>query len=109
MVREKWNERKGLLMVDDVQPGSQNLFGHCLRQLPTDSKILVISRVALPGLGRQVPMELLPIEDAVTLLTHFARPIGTETFVLPDNRILRQVAQRTGGFPISIKMRRVIS
>lgn len=91
------------MVVDNVEPGSQHFFKQCLRQLPTNSKILVISRVAILELGRRVPMEPLKKADAVTLLRYFAEPIGAASCDLPDDNILLEVVDHCGGFPIAIK------
>ncbi|XP_028756295.1 disease resistance protein ADR1-like isoform X2 [Neltuma alba] len=97
-------ERKGLLVLDNVEPGSEDLVEQCWKQIPSDSKILVISRVVLPGLGSPVAMTPLGEEDAVILLRHFVRPIGTASCNLPDRRILLQVVECCGGSPMAIKM-----
>ncbi|XP_054784013.1 disease resistance protein ADR1-like [Prosopis cineraria] len=71
----------------------------------TKSKILVISKDTLQGLGIPVQMTPLREEDAIALLRHFVQPSGTTSYTfLPDNDTLLRVVQVCGCYPMAIKI-----
>ncbi|XP_054784570.1 probable disease resistance protein At5g66890 [Prosopis cineraria] len=103
-LREKGNNEAVFLVLDNFEPGFIGLVKQCMNWTSSNpkSRILVISRVDIPDLGTRETMTPLGEDDAIELLRHSAKPIGTTPFNLPEDSILRQVVRSCGGFPLAI-------
>lgn len=95
-----------LVVLDNVERVSSELVEQCRTQISSNpkSKILVISRVALTGLGTRELMTPLEEDDARTLFREIVQPSGTTSYNIPDHETFLQVVKGCGGFPIAIKL-----
>jgi LuxR family glucitol operon transcriptional activator len=75
-VVEYLSQLKVLLIIDNFETLTTNLFRQLLSDIPTGSKVLITSRVGLGELENRYPLDTLDQKTATTLLRKFAKTLN---------------------------------
>ncbi|KAK7406592.1 hypothetical protein VNO78_08220 [Psophocarpus tetragonolobus] len=93
-----------LLILDDVWPSSEALVQKFKILIPDYKyKVLVTSRVALPGIGPSSRLDQLDHHHALALFSHYARPYDRDNSYTPPPEVVNQIVRSCLGSPKALK------